>query len=174
MLDAGYPIYPENNSNGPTVAEYNKMSAMAQWEVLQKAQTWVIEFPMKSSTKVGIAQETAISQFRRYLLFQELWTDHNTSITITFSPDEVDGLVDSILENWDRYIAISFLPKDNSVYPLLPEEEITEAEYQRRVNELPRYLNEQYVTDALIAMEQSSGATELLDADCASGACPVR
>ncbi len=174
MLDAEYPIYPENSSNGPSVEEFDKMGAMAQWEALQKAQTWVIEFPMKSSTKVSIANETALEQFDRYLLFQEEWTDHNTSITITFAPDEVNDLVDSILENWDNYIAISFLPKDNSVYPLLPEEEITEAEYQRRVNNLPSYLSEQYITDALTTIEQYSGATELLDADCAGGACPIR
>lgn len=174
MLDAGYPIYPENSSNGPSVAEFDKMKSMEQWEVLQKALTWVIEFPMKSSTKVGIDDESALGQFMRYRLFQQVWTDHNTSITINFAPDEVESLVDAILEYWDDYIAISFLPKDTTAYPLLPEESITEEEYTRRVNSLPGYINESYITDALMVLEQSSGATELLDADCAGGVCPVR
>jgi adenosylcobalamin-dependent ribonucleoside-triphosphate reductase len=173
MLDAGYPIYPENNSNGPTVSEYNQMKAMEKWEVLQKASTWVIEFPMKSSTKIGVADESAVEQFQRYLLFQKKWSDHNTSITITFSPDEVKDLVDSILENWDDYIAISFLPKDTTEYPLLPEEPITQEEYEWRISELPP-LSEQAITDALIALESSNQASELLDADCIGGVCPVR
>ncbi len=173
MLDAGYPIYPESSSDGPSVAEFDKMRAMEQWEILQKARTWVIEFPMKSSTKVAAADESAVDQFNRYLLFQREWTDHNTSITINFSADEVDELVDTILENWDDYIAISFLQKDTVAYPLLPEEPITKEEYDRRINERPA-LSEQAITDALNALETMNGATELLDADCVGGACPVR
>ncbi len=173
MLDAGYPIYPEISSNGPTVNEFKQMKAMEKWEVLQKANTWVIEFPMKSSTKIGIADESAIDQFNRYLLFQKNWTDHNTSITIAFAPEEVEELVDSILHNWDDYIAISFLPKDTSDYPLLPEEPITETEYTRRINDIPA-LSEYDITEALTILENSDQATELLDADCVGGVCPVR
>ena len=173
MLDAGYPIYPELSSNGPTVDEFDAMKAMEKWEALQRATTWVIEFPMKSSTKIGVADESAVDQFQRYLLFQKNWTDHNTSITIAFAPDEVDELVEAILEHWDRYIAISFLPKDTSDYPLLPEEPITQEEYARRVNNLP-VLSEHNITKALQLLESSDQATELLDADCVNGVCPIR
>lgn len=174
MLDAGYPIYPENNSAGPNPEEYDKLSSMSKWEILQKASTWVIEFPAKSPTKFGIDDESAVDQFERYLLFQRNYTDHNTSITINFAPDEVDGLVDSILENWDDYIAISFLPKYTAAYYLLPEESITADEYERRIKDIPAYVNEEYITEMLKALESSDGATELLDSDCVGGACPVR
>lgn len=173
MLDAGYPVYPENSSSGPSVEEFNKLGAMAKWEVLQKATTWVIEFPMKSSAKIGIDDESAIAQFQRYLLFQKLWTDHNTSITINFSSDEVDGLVDSILEHWDEYIAISFSPKAMDTYPLLPEEPITEEEYNARRNNIPA-LSQHYLFESLNSLELTDLSTELLDADCAGGVCPIR
>jgi len=173
MLDAGYPVYPENNSQGPTVEQFDKMRALEQWEVLQQAQTWVIEFPMQSSTKIGIDDESAVDQFLRYVSFQTHWTDHNTSITINFTPDEIESLVDTILEHWDEYIAVSFLAKETVAYPLLPEEPITKEEYQRRVNALPHW-SESDITSVLISLESRNGASELLDADCATGACPVR
>lgn len=173
MLDLGYPIYPELSSNGPTVSEFDAMSNLSKWEELQKAHTWVVEFPMRSSTKIGIADESAVDQFNRYLLFQKYWTDHNTSITIAFAPDEVTNLVDSILENWDNYIAISFLPKDTTEYPLLPEQPITEKEYYERLANLPT-ITESMITDALMTLEHKDMSTELIDADCESGVCPVR
>lgn len=173
MLDLGYPIYPENNSNGPTVKEYDALSSYEKWEVLQKANTWVIEFPMQSPTTIGVDDESAIDQFNRYLLFQEYWTDHNTSITINFADNEVEELVDNILENWDRYIAVSFLPKNTTTYPLLPEEPITVDEYNRRFNTLPE-INETIISNLLHMLEGHDESTELLDADCVGGACPIR
>jgi len=173
MLDAGYPVYPENNSAGPTVEQFDKMRALEQWEVLQQAQTWVIEFPMQSSTKIGANDESAVDQLMRYLSFQKHWTDHNTSITINFTVDEIDALVDAILEHWDDYIAVSFLIKETMAYPLLPEEPITKEEYERRVNDLPHH-TESDIINALTQLESHNGATELLDADCVGGACPVR
>jgi ribonucleoside-triphosphate reductase (thioredoxin) len=171
MLDAEYPIYPENNSNGPSVDEFTAMSAYEKWEVLQQSATWVIEFPQKSPTRIGIDDESALDQFQRYLLFQEGWTEHNTSITVNFAPEEIEPLVDMILDHWDSYVAISFLPKYISAYPLLPEEPITEDEYMKRAANVR---SSEYITKLLREYEQSDASTELLDASCETGVCPVR
>lgn len=173
MFDLGYPIYPENNSNGPTVQEFDLMGAIDKWNALQHANTWVIEFPNKAPTKIGIDEESAIDQFKRYLLFQDTWTDHNTSVTINFSPDEVDDLVDIILNNWDSYVAVSFLPKNTTVYPLLPEESIDQKEYDRRTGLLEPNIS-QAMLELLYRYEDSNLSTELIDPSCATGACPVR
>lgn len=173
MLDLEYPIYPENDSSGPTVEEYDRLPPLSKWEVLQKAKTWVVEFPIQSPTKIGVDDERAIDQFNRYLVLQQHWTDHNTSITINFAPNEVDELIDAILENWDLYIAVAFLPKNTSVYPLLPEEAITESEYTKRAAVLSSVTN-QKLLDLLHIYEQSDQAGELLDPSCDTGVCPVR
>lgn len=173
MLDAGYPIYPENNSAGPTATEFDTMAVYEKWEVLQKSATWVIEFPQKSPTVIGIDDESATDQFKRYLLFQDVWTDHNTSITINFAPNEVEQLVDMILDNWDNYIAVAFLPKNTNAYPLLPEEPITEEEYNKRAAAI-QGINAEYITKLLREYEHVDLSTEVLDPACDNGVCPIR
>lgn len=173
MYDAGYRIYPENNSNGPSVEAFDSMGAVDKWAALNAANTWVIEFPVQSATKVAVDSESAIEQFERYLLFQRHWTDHNTSITINFSPNEVDALVDSILENWHSYVAVSFLPKDTTAYPLLPEEPITAEEFEERSIEIYD-INPHYIEKLLTQYEVKDQASELLDPSCDTGICPVR
>jgi ribonucleoside-triphosphate reductase len=171
-FEYGYRVYPETSTNGPTVDEFDAMSTFQRWDVLQNADTWVIEFPIASGAIKGVDDESAVEQFRRYLMLQRYWTDHNTSITITYSEDEVSDLIDTILQEWDNYIGVSFMPRDNTVYPLLPEEAITKEEYEVRANELTGSNTTLY--ELLVQMEYNDAASDLLDDDCATGVCPVR
>lgn len=173
MLNAGYPVYPSVTSNGPTQKQLYEMKPFELAQELQKSNTWVIEFPVKTSATVRSIDQTAIEQLGRYLDIQRYWTDHNTSITIEFAPEEVDELVDMLLENWDEYVAVSFMPKDVTAYPQLPEEPITEDEYSWRADKLAN-INPQDIVEALTEIERENAMTELLDADCAGGACPIR
>jgi len=173
MLNLGLPVYPENNSDGPTVAEFDRMANYEKIQVLQKANTWVIEFPVKTAAKVESKEEPAIIQFERYLKLQQYWTDHNTSVTIEFGEDEIEELVDSILLHWNEYIAISFMPKKEFTYPLLPEEPITKEEYDHRAASLT-HITDTKILELLTEYEREDMATELLDADCEGGYCPVR
>lgn len=128
---------------------------------------------MKTTASMRSADESAVSQLGRYLDFQKYWTDHNTSITIEFAPDEVDSLVDMLLENWDEYVAVSFMPKDTTAYPQLPEEPITEDEYNSRAAKLA-HIKQSDIVEALKELERENMMSELLDSDCIGGACPVR
>lgn len=173
MLDAGFPVYPSVVSGGPTEAQLKNMKPFELAKELQKSSTWVIEFPIKSTTVTRSSDESAISQFGRYLDLQHYWTDHNTSITIEFSPDEVNDLVDMLLEHWDEYVAVSFMPKNTTAYPQLPEEPITEEEYYLRADKLT-HITDTQIVEALKDLERENLMSDLIDADCASGACPVR
>lgn len=173
MLDAGYPVYPLVVQNGPTEIQLKSMSAFELYTELQKSNTWVIEFPVATNATMKSSEQTAISQFGRYLDLQKYWTDHNTSITIEFDPSEVDTLVDMLLENWDDYVAVSFMPKDTNAYPQLPEEPITEDEYLDRAAKLT-HIDANTIVEALKEVERENKMSELLDADCAGGACPIR
>ena len=170
MRDMGYPVYPEGTKD---TAAFDEMSDYERLESLQNSYTWVIEFPVKTTAKIASFDEDALDQFNRYLTFQRHWTNHNTSITITFKPEEIDGLVDAILEHWDEYVAISFLPAFTDAYPLLPEEPISEKEYEKRAKAL-KNVTPKKIREALTDIEREDAATEILDDACATGACPIR
>lgn len=172
MLDAGYPVYPSVTSNGPTEVQLKAMKPFELAAELQKSSTWVIEFPVATNATMRSSEESAISQLGRYLDLQRYWTDHNTSITIEFDASEVGELVDMLLENWDDYVAVSFMPKDTTAYPQLPEEPITEHEYLSRAAAL--HSTPRDIVEALNEVERENKMSELLDADCAGGACPIR
>lgn len=171
MLAVGYPVYPEATTMRPE--EFVKLSNFERMKVLDSAQTWVIEFPIKTSAKRSANSESAAEQLHRYFTLQEYWTDHNTSITITFSPEEVDEIIEMILENWDHYIGVSFLPKNTTAYPLLPYEEITEEEFAKRRNQIEHITWENIVAE-LVQRESKQTEEDEFDPDCAGGACPVR
>jgi len=100
---------------------------------LEEAHTWVFEFPIKTPAKRAAHEYSAVEQLERYKLVNSYYVDHNTSITVYVSPDEVDQVVDWLLENWDHYVAVSFLPKSSEVYPLMPFEQITKEQYEEMV-----------------------------------------
>ena len=173
MLDNGYRVYPEQSSGGVPADQFDRMSKYEQVEALQKSNTWVIEFPVKTATTMHSADQSAVSQLGRYLDIQHYWTDHNTSITIEFAPDEVEDLVDMLLNNWDDYVAVSFMPKDTTAYPQLPEEPISAEEYEVRAKEVA-HITAHDIVEQLKDLERENAMSELLDADCAGGACPIR
>lgn len=170
ILDLGYPVYPDRSIHAKEFAE---LSNREKINILEKANTWVIEFPVKTNSEIRASDESAKDQFQRYLDMQRYYVDHNTSITIYFSEDEIDGLVNMILENWDDYIAVSFLPKDTTAYPLMPYEEITESEYISRA-QLLSHITDDMIVELLTEYERENMMTDLLDSDCANGACPIR
>lgn len=171
MLAVGYPVYPEATTMRPE--DFVKLSNFERMKVLDSAQTWVVEFPIKTSAPRSANTESAIAQLNRYFLLQSNYTDHNTSITVTFAQDEINDIIDLILERWDDYIGVSFLPKNTGAYPLMPYEEISEAEYVKRRNEVEHVTWEKIVAE-LSQRELVMFDEEELDADCVGGACPVR
>lgn len=170
MLESGFPVFPETGQ-GPSAREFNSLSSYDKLDVLQKANTWVIEFPVKTSAQTSAYSESALSQYERYRMFQKNWTDHNTSITIYVGDNEWEDLFDYIYETWNDYICVSFLPKDKTIYPLAPYEEIDENEYKHRAALLSGIRN---LNEKLTRLERSDLATELLDDGCESGICPIR
>ena len=173
MLDAGYPVYPNVVSNGPTEQQLHNMKPFELAQELQKSNTWIIEFPVATKAVMKSSEQTAISQLGRYLDLQKYWTDHNTSITIEFSSEEVNDLIDMLLDNWDDYVAVSFMPKDTNAYPQLPEQPITEIEYLQRAAKLI-HIHPNDIVNALKDLERENKMSELTESDCEGGACPVR
>ena len=137
------------------------------WE---NANTLVIEFPCKSESKRTKSDVTAIEQLERYRMFQNHYTEHNTSNTITFKEAELPDIIDWLYENWDDMIGVSFLKLDDHAYDLAPYETITEEEYLSRLASQPT-LN---AKEELHLFEVVETELDLGDTECVGGACPIR
>lgn len=168
MQTLNYPIYPESGQ-GPSVAEFDKLNGLEQQAALDKANTWVIEFPVKTSAKTVAYDELAVEQLARYFTIQKNYADHNTSVTIYVGDDEWDAVTEMVYVNWDDFIGVSFLPKNTSIYPLLPFEPISYEEYLGREDEI----SDGNIVELLTQFEEVELSDEL-DASCATGICPQR
>lgn len=145
----------------------------ANWRVLpevgqteEDANTYVIEFPVKSASNRTVKDISALEQLENYKLFMENYVDHNASVTISVKENEWESVTDWIWDNWDTVVGITLLADNGGVYPLMPYEEITEEEYLKRKKEM-KNLNQKTVSFGLFD-------EPLDDPECSTGACPVR
>jgi len=103
-------------------------------------------------------------------LIQNNWCQQNVSATISYSPDEVEEIVDWLHENWEQYVGVSFIYRNDPTktakdlgYLYLPQEVVTKEEY------------ENYTKGLLpIDLESVNTFEEIKDEDCATGACPIK
>jgi len=146
-----YPIYPEVGQDP------------------DDPETLVVEFPVKAPEGEVKGDVDAIDQLETYKMFMENYVDHNASITVHVRDDEWEDVEEWLWENWNSVVGISFISYNDNFYDLMPYEEITEEEYNKRVEEMERFnpsLVSKYETEYL--------ERELDDASCESGICPVR
>jgi ribonucleoside-triphosphate reductase len=82
----------------------------------------------------------------------------------------VPEIIDWLLDNWDCYVGVSFIYRTDPTktakdlgYLYLPQEVVDERTYKDYVQKL-----------LPVSLEDANSFDELTDADCATGACPVR
>jgi len=114
--------------------------------------------------------ESAIDQLERYKLIQTSWNQQNTSVTISYSPEEVPGIIDWLLDNWDCYVGVSFIYRTDPSktakdlgYLYLPQEVVDEHTYLTYVQDLKP-----------VDLENANSFDEIIGEECATGACPIR
>lgn len=132
------------------------------------------DVPFDKFTKDGVEMEvnleSAISQLERYKLLMENWCQQNVSATISYSPEEVPGIVDWLMDNWNVYVGVSFLFRADPTktakdlgYLYLPQEVVTKAvfdEYASRIQPLE--------------IDKANSFEEIQGEECSTGACPIR
>jgi ribonucleoside-triphosphate reductase len=114
--------------------------------------------------------ETAIEQLERYKLIQTSWTQQNTSVTISYGPEEVPDIIDWLLNNWDCYVGVSFIYRTDPTktakdlgYLYLPQEVVDEQTYRSYVDTL-----------LPVDLENSNSFDVIVDDECLTGACPIK
>ncbi len=120
--------------------------------------------------EVEINLESALIQLQRYKMMMDTWCEQNVSVTISYDPSEIPEIIDWFMENWNSYVGVSFLFRNDPTkkaedlgYPYLAQEVVTRDEWEEYASQL-----EDIRYDG-IEMED-----ELYEESCASGACPIR
>lgn len=131
----------------------------------EDSRTAVVEFPAEFPADTPREDQlTAVDQMNIVKRLQKEWADNSVSVTIYYDPEtELPEIKQWLKDNWGKFKTISFLPRVNHGYDQAPLEEISHDEYHRRVKEI-----------ALRSDYRIEGISELFDAECATGACPVR
>lgn len=130
-----------------------------------------VKFDAMHGKGTPINTESAIVQLERYKLVMENYVDHNCSITISYSPDEVPQIVEWLHTNWDTYVGVSWLLRTDPTmtakdlgYAYLPQEVVdkdTWIEYNNSLKDIDFEGTDSY---------DEIGGTE----SCVGGVCPTK
>ena len=160
------PIVPVMQAAGYKVIEkpFESESVLITFPVAYED----VEFDEVDGKHVNL--ETAVEQLERYKLMMDNYVDHNCSVTISYDPSEVPEIIEWILTNWDTYVGVSFIYRNDPTktaedlgYAYLPQEVVTKETYDAYV-----------ATLGDVDLDGTNTFDELTDEECATGACPIR
>lgn len=119
---------------------------------------------------VLLNMESAVEQLDRYKSMMENYCHQNVSCTISYSISETKEIVDWLHTNWDSYVAVSFLFRNDHTktaqdlgYDYLPQQVVTQEQYQAYVDKL-----------LPVSLDIGNSSENMEDEACATGACPIR
>lgn len=154
LKEAGYRVFPN---------PYDPTAVLATFPVSYED----VEFEIVEGKEVNV--ESAVDQLERYKMLMDNYVDHNCSITVSYDPSEVPAIIDWLWANWDHYVGVSFIYRNDPTktaadlgYPYLPQEVVSKEVY------------EAYVAGLKPVNLDASSSADVDDADCATGACPIR
>jgi ribonucleoside-triphosphate reductase len=127
-----------------------------------------VPFEKVNDTEVNL--ESAVAQLERYKMLMQSWCQQNVSATISYDVHEVTAIIDWLLTNWDDYVGVSFLFRNDPTktaadlgYLYLPQEVVTKQVYDEYVARIVPF-----------DLDDGSVSDSLEDESCPTGVCPVR
>ena len=150
-------------------AGFNDEANLARPDVVAQAKTLVVTFPIYSGAKKTKNDVTVEDQFDTYFMFQNFYTDHNSSNTISVKPGEWEKAEQIVWDNWDDFIGVSFLAHDGGTYVLAPYKEISKEEYEDMAAGMKAF-----DIDMLNKLERGGLVEDDLMEGCDAGVCPIR
>lgn len=144
----GYHVEPARNTDGS-----------------EDPRTMIVEFPCEFPEDTLLAEDmTAFEQLDLQRRLQREWADNAVSVTVYFSPDELEGVREYLGEHWGEMKSISFMLREDHGFDQAPLEECSRETYEERVA----------MVNGGVQMSLT-GASILLDGEeCATGSCPIR
>jgi len=135
-MDYGYTIVPSQSDK-------DEQGRLLDDAFDPRCTEWLVEIPTEVSwatipgaDAVEINNFSALAQFDFYMQVQKHYTAHNTSATVEFRENEIEGLTDAIfqaIDGGEGYISAALLARfdANATFPRLPFEPIDEATYTK-------------------------------------------
>lgn len=169
------PLIPKFEEAGYTVIEkpFEPESVLVRFPVKYESVPFSRTTVTRKNGKVedvDVNLESAVTQLERYKMLMETWCEQNVSNTISYDPSEVPEVIDWMLENWESYVGVSFLFRNDATknaedlgYAYLPQEVVTEEIYEEYVAGLKP-----------ISYEGIELRDDALYEECSTGACPVK
>jgi ribonucleoside-diphosphate reductase alpha chain len=122
----------------------------AQYPFLEKdnldPDKMVVGFPVKADEgAINKKDETAIELMERAKFIYNNWilqghregdNTHNVSLTVEYTPEEVDDIKQWMVTNKESYAGISFLPRFDSTYTQMPFQTIDKETYDDMVDKI--------------------------------------
>ena len=131
--------------------------------------TLVFDFPIQTPAKKFSYDYSAVDMLNRYKLVMDHYVEHNCSITVYLEESEIEPVIDWLMDNWNSYVAVSFLPKSTGKYEQMPYEAITKKQFEKLKKDTPEFSR-----DVLEYIEGNTmAATEDFEG-CDQGVCPIR
>jgi ribonucleoside-triphosphate reductase (thioredoxin) len=145
--DHGYPVEYQQNFDGS-----------------EDRSTMVVSFPFRHPDNAVLAKDmTAIDQLETIKWLQSEWSDNSVSCTVYYRLEELPEIKKYLKKNYKtNHKSLSFLLHNEHGFKQAPLEEITKEQY------------DELVAKTRLITSISSLDIGLDDAECASGACPVR
>ena len=127
-----------------------------------------VDFDIVDGKEVNM--DSAVTQLEKYKFLMRNYCQQNVSCTISYDVSETNDIVDWLYNNWDEYVAVSFLFRNDPTktaadlgYPYLPQEVVTKEIYEDYISKLKDF-----------ELDDFNTTEELLEDGCAGGICPIR
>lgn len=172
VLALGWKVHAEIGTTRADGTPYMGVEELATPEAIADARTLVIDFPVASGSSETKDDVSAARQLETYFQFQEEYSDHNSSNTITVRPHEWAEVEQIVWDNWDNFTAVSFLALDGGTYQLTPYEAVTKEKYEELLASM-KQLDPELLQQFEVSEEDLDNALEGMDG-CEGGICPIR
>ena len=139
-------------------------------DVMKPDSTYVFSFPMKAPKgSVMRNDRTAIEQLELWKIYQEAWCEHKPSITVYVKEDEWLEVGAWVYKHFDSVSGVSFLPHSEHSYKQAPYQEISEEDYNRLKESMPKDVD----FTKLVEHEKEDTTIGMKEYACTGGACEI-
>lgn len=132
---------------------------------------YVFEFPVRSpESSVTVDQISSTQQLEIWKVYQDYWCEHKPSCSVYYSDESFMDVGAWVWRNFDQISGISFMPQSDHVYEQAPYEAITEEEYYKLLENMPKGVDWQ---SELTQYEKEDTTQNTKELQCSGGSCEV-